>query len=1098
MTTVLQTDPPPASGTRRRYDTNQTTQRLHARSLISLQPRAAIREVSDARRAFAPGALYTRTVQRCSACSRENPADARFCNSCGAPLTVDQAERRKTATLLFCDVAGSTRLAERLDPEAVRELMLEYFHEMRAAIDSYGGTVEKFIGDAVVGVFGVPVAHEDDALRGTQAALEMQKRIQVLNARLDRNFGVRLLIRVGVNTGEVAVGNPAAREGFVSGDAVNVAARLEQAARPGEILLSETTFGLVGSAVEAEAIPPASVKGKAEPLRTYRLVGVAQEHLERERRPSPFVGRDAEVSTLVGLLDGVIASRTPRRALVIGEAGVGKSRLVETALASVTSRVSVLPLRCLPYGEHITYLPVVQLVRQVVGVGESEDDPLATRDRIRDVFGTSSDAHSAAAILAQVLGVVEGAASADEIAWAVRRFVETLAARNALVILVDDLHWAEGPFVELLSAVANRAAGPILVLGLARPEFAAGRPDWPVDLRLGPLTRANSEELVRQLVPAKSPALDSRETLLRAAGGNPLFLTELVAYVGTDGDGSEVPPTLEALLNARLDARPVHERHALECAAVEGEVFHLGALLALAAPEDSTTINRALESLLDDALIRPGRSSFDDETAFQFHHLLVRDAAYRGTAKRRRADLHLRFARWLGGKLGTRLPEISEIVGYHLEQAWLLRAELGPIDDETIAVGVRASSLLGGAARRSLARGDAAAALSLYTRAVNLAPDGSARIELELGEGSAAREAGVFELAEELLSAVERKGVQAGLDATVARARLELALLEHSLRPHEAASRLKPVAESALATFEACDDEHGRAYALAVLAHERWVALRCAEAEHLLEQALVHAEGARDDRLTASILTALARAVLVGPTPADEAAQRCETLLARARRIGPATAASIRSKLGAVEATRGNAERARELVDSSVAVLLETASPLPAAASYQYAGMAEVALGNPARAEAQFRRAFDALDRLGERSVASSVAAQLSRALVDLARHDEAGRLAWLALEWSSDRDVATHAYAHSTLALVSAAQGAPNSARRDAQTAVELASATDFSNLRGDTLLDLAAVLHACGDDAGAHRAAADAHACYLAKGNLAAAARAEVLVPG
>ncbi|MGH2973004.1 MAG: AAA family ATPase [Gaiellaceae bacterium] len=1030
-------------------------------------------------------------MKRCPACSRDNPDDARFCNSCGGPLSVVRAERRKVATLLFCDVANSTALAERVDSEAVRELMVAYFHEMRGAIEAHGGAVEKFIGDAVVGVFGVPVAHEDDALRAARAAFDMQRQLQALNEGFERSFGTRLSIRIGVNTGEVLAVDSVVREGLVFGDAVNVAARLQQAASPGDVVLGETTFALVERFVQAEELPLLSAKGKSAPLRAYRLVAVKPDAAARKRDVSPFVGRDAELATLLSLFERVGVSRTPERVLVIGEAGVGKSRLVEAAFEQGRPATSVLSLRCLPYGEDITYLPVVDLVRQVAGIGEGED-PLAMRDRIREVFGGGPDTSTATAILAQVLGLVEGAVSADEIAWAVRRFVEAIAAAHPLLLLVDDLQWAQEPFLELLAAVADRGSGPIVVLGLARPEFGH-RPDWPVGLRLSPLSDEESVDLVRRLV----PALESHARLLAAAGGNPLFLTELVAYVGAEGEGSDVPPTLEALLNARLDARPPHERRILECAAVEGQVFHEGALLALAGAEDASTVPTSLERLLEDALIRPSRSSFENEAAFQFHHLLVRDAAYRGTAKRRRAELHLRFAAWLQEKLGPRVAEAAEIVGYHFEQVCRLRGELGPLDDQTRDVGARAAALLSGAARRSLARGDPVAARGLFMRAAALAPPGPARIEIELGRGSATSEMGEFALAEELLSAVERDAVAAGLEATAARARLELAMLEQSLRPHAGGSRLKPVAEAALSTFTECADEHGRAYALTVLARERWVALRCAEAEQLLEQALVRAEAARDDRLTASILTALARAVLVGPTPADKAARRCEQLLARARLIGPATEAAIRNRLGVLEAMRGRAEHARELVETSIAVLEETALPVPVAAASQYAGIAELALGDPARAERYLRSAFETLDRLGERSVASSTAALLSRALVDLSRHDEAERLASLALEWSGD-GVVGQAYARSVLGLVFVARGDRAEARRMASTAVELSATTDFSNLRGDTLLDLAVVLRACGDVPGAERNAVDARACYLGKGNRAAAARVAVLSPG
>ena len=329
---------------------------------------------------------------------------------------------------------------------------------------------------------------------------------------------------------------------------------------------------------------------------------------------------------------------------------------------------------------------------------------------------------------------------------------------------------------------------------------------------------------------------------------------------------------------------------------------------------------------------------------------------------------------------------------------------------------------------------------------------------------------------------------------TASRARLELALVGLALRPQVTTANLKHVAEASLTTFEEWDDDYGRAYALWALAYERWIALQCREAQGLLERAIVPAEDARDDRLTATVVSALARAVLFGPTPAGEAVSRCEELLARAHQIGPATEASLRNKLGVLEATRGNAARARELINTSLAVLEDTAPPVPVASASQYAGMAELALGDSARAESHFRRSFEALERLGERGVASSTAALLARALVELARFQEAEEFATVALASGGGDDIVTQAYALSARALALVTRGAAAEARGEASRAVELSSPTDCLQLRGDTLLDLATVLRACDDGSAAGRAAAEARECFLAKGNLEAAERAAV----
>ena len=1029
----------------------------------------------------------------CALCGHENPIAARFCSACGMPLAEEQDQRRKPATLLFADVAGSTELAERIDAEAVRELMLMYFRELRSAIEAHGGIVEKFIGDAVVGVFGVPAAHEDDALRGVRAAAEMQQRLAALNTRLEQQFGARLSVRIGVNTGEVVAGDSRRWESFVSGDAVNVAARLEQAAPLDGVLLGETTYALVERAVEVEPLPLLAVKGKTVPLQAYRLLGLRPERVGAPTRATPFVGRERELAVLAAAIDRPTSSGMPSRALVLGDAGVGKSRLVETALERAGSAVQVLRVRCLPYGEGITYFPLRELVRQLTRI--EEGDPVDALQRIDAAFAGRPDTRGAGAILARAIGLAEGAATAAEIGWATRRLLEIYAGERHHVLVVDDVQWAKEPLVELLGDIADRVRAPILVLCLARPEFAARHVDWVPDVRLEPLAANEAQRLVEQLTATTSLAPESQSRLLVAAEGNPLFLEELVAYVDVADERSDLPPTLDALLNARLDARPGDERRALECAAVEGEVFHRGAVLELVGPTHQPTLDDSLTRLAEDALVRRAEPSFDHEAAFRFHHLLLRDAAYRSTAKRRRADLHLLFARWLEDKLGPRLSEAAEIVGYHLEQVCVLRGELGPLDDETRAVGGRAAATLDRAGRRGLARGDTAVALNLFTRAAALAPDEEAKIEITLRRGVAAQEAADFALGEEVLVDVERKAAQAGLEAVVARARIQLALLRFHRRPTDYARHLTRVGEETLATFERLGDAEGRALALSLLAHERWLALRCAEAERLLELALEQSERVSDDRLIASTLVALARAVLFGPRPADEAAKRCEELLAQARRLGPTTEASISIRLAPLEAMRGHAERARRLAHDSIAVLEETASPLLVAGASQYAGLAELVLNDAVRAERHLRRSLALLEQLGDWSVGSSSAALLSRALVDLGRLDESDRHSALALEWSGRDDIVTQAYARSARALVLLARGAADDARGEAQLAVELSSGSDFSSQRGDALLDLAVVLHACGDERGGRRAAGEARACFSAKGNVAASERAAVL---
>jgi class 3 adenylate cyclase/tetratricopeptide (TPR) repeat protein len=1029
-------------------------------------------------------------VTVCRRCNHENPDGAAFCNACGNPLERLRVEVRKPATLIFCDVTGSTELADRIDAEAVREVLFSCFREVRDAIERHGGTVEKFIGDAVVGVFGVPVAHEDDPLRAARAALDVRAALPALNDDLERRFGARLAVRTGINTGEVVAGDPSTRASFVSGDAVNVAARLEQAAAPGQILLGETTYALVRDAVEARPLPPLDLKGKPEPVACFELVGVYEQAVRAVR--APLLGRDAELAVLGGALADATGSGAARRLLVVGEAGVGKSRLVEEFLAHADAHA--LGARCLPYGEGITYSPLVQLVRQAaaIGDGSGRDEAL---DRLRALLAPlREDGGTAAAILAQVTGLAEGVASTAEIAWAARRFVEALAAERPLVLVVDDLQWAEAPLVELLDEIAERARARVLVLCLARPELEPSAHAPVADVRLDALGAEAAGELLERLLGSRDVTADARAGLLAAAGGNPLFLEELVAFLESHGDASAIPPTLDALLSAHVDMLDVAERPVLERGSIEGEVFHHDGVVALG-DEPPDEIEQTLVRLRTQDLVREAQATLGGGAASRFRHLLVRDVVYRSASKRRRAALHLRFAEWLEERLGDRVAEVAEIAAYHLEQAWRLRAELGPLDAETVAVGERAASLLGRSARRALARGDGRSALSLFTRAAELAANPATRLDFALERGIAAREAGEFSLASSILQDVSAAAAEQDAADVAARSAIERALIRHHTEAG-AVDEVRSAAAAGLETFRALGDEYGEAVALAALAEERWIMLRCAEMEELLEQALVHAELARSERLIASVVVPLARAILFGPRPSSAAVARCEELLARARQIGPTVEAGISMMLAVLEAAQGRGERSAELSRRSKAILEELAPGPRVASAGQYAGLAALILGDPAAAEQELRAAYDLLAGLGERAVASTVAALLARALVDLGRPVEAEELCALSLEWADPSDTATHAYARSAWACALVARGGDGGvAVRHARDAVQLSAASDFTSQRGDAFYDLALVLEATGDVAGAAAAASQAAALYAAKENVVSGARADAL---
>ena len=606
----------------------------------------------------------------CASCGRDNAVDARFCNSCGASLatTTPSREVRKTVTVVFCDLSGSTALGEQTDPEALRALLARYFERMKTIVESHGGTVEKFIGDAVMAVFGIPAAHEDDALRACRAAVEMRDALPQLG----------ISGRIGVNTGEVVTGTA---ERLATGDAVNVAARFEQAAAPGEVLIGEATDALVRGAVVTESVEPLTLKGKSEPVPALRLVSVL-DALERSHL-SRFVGREAELAHIAEAWARVQEQERCELVTVVGDAGMGKSRLVTEALAAIEGRV--VRGRCLPYGEGITYWPVVEVVKQLAVL---PSDP------------------AAAAAIRSLLGASDVGTTGDEIAWAFRKLLEQQAP---LVVVLDDIQWGEETFLDLVESTALLSAGvPLLLLCIARPELLERRRGWPGTLRLEPLPAEQADALIGDQVSG-----ELRERIARAAGGNPLFISEMLAMAAED-DEVEVPPTLKALLTARLDQLDEPERRVLERGSVEGEIFHRGAVQALA-PEEAQVTTR-LAALVRRELIRPERAQLAGDDGYRFRHLLIRDAAYDALPKAVRADLHARFADWLD-EYGRVLVERDEIVGYHLEQAARYHAELGE-PDPTLAE--RAALRLAAAGRRANDRLDERAALALLTRAVEL------------------------------------------------------------------------------------------------------------------------------------------------------------------------------------------------------------------------------------------------------------------------------------------------------------------------------------------------------------------------------------------
>jgi class 3 adenylate cyclase len=665
-------------------------------------------------------------------------------------------------TIVFCDLSGSTSLGERLDPESVRQMISRYFDAMRTALENHGGTVEKFIGDAVMAVFGIPTLREDDAVRAVRAAVEMRAALEELNEQLERRWGVRLRVRTGVNTGEVIAGDPSAGHGFVTGDAVNVAARLEQAAGPGEILIGKETFELVRHAAQVEPVDPLDLKGKSEPVPAFRLVDVADRAGGTAARPSaPLVGREHELALLRAAFERTLSERTCQLVTIVGVAGIGKSRLAGEFAETARGAARVAVGRCLSYGDGLTFWPLREVVEELAGTDDRESAEEA-QAKLGGLIPEDDDKATVLERVAGAIGLSDAAAYPTETAWAVRKLLEAAAERQPLVILFEDIHWGEPTFLELIKYLAATIQGvPILIVAVARPDLLDAMPDFAGSLanasrvELQPLTVAESGALVEHLMGGARVASDLSERIFAAGSGNPLFVEELVRMlVEESGELStlSVPPTIHALLAARLDRLDPAERAVVEAGAVVGRSFTDGAVLELCRGDDRSELNRHLRALVRKDLVQADDGRFAGMQSYSFKHTLVRDVAYRGMLKEVRADFHERFADWLERAAGERASEYEEILGFHLERAYTFLAELGPLDQQGQDLAARAAARLGSSGCRALARGDIRPAVSLLERAVSLlADDDPARRNLTLKLGIALAETGQLTRADGLL-----------------------------------------------------------------------------------------------------------------------------------------------------------------------------------------------------------------------------------------------------------------------------------------------------------------------------------------------------------
>ena len=949
---------------------------------------------------------------RCGSCGQETPAGFRFCGHCGAPVSEASPGRevRKVVTVVFCDLSGSTALGERTDPEALRGRMRSYYEQMRQILERHGGTVEKFVGDAVMAVFGVPVAHEDDALRAVRAAWEMRAAVPRLG----------MAARIGVNTGEVVTGEG---DTLVTGDAVNVAARLEQLAGVGEVLIGGETRALVRDAVQAEPVQVAA-KGKVEPIAAYRLLNVDPEAAAVARHlGTPLIGRRFELQQLRQAFDRSVRERRCHLFTVLGAAGVGKSRLTAEFLSGLDA--TVLAGRCLDYGEGITFWPVVSILKQL---GERAEETLAR--------------------------LADGAFSQGELFWNVRSQLENVAHERPLVVVFDDVHWGEETFLDLIDHVADLSRGAsILLLCLARPDLLDKRPTWgggklnATTILLEPLTADECAELIDA---HGGTERGTRERIVASADGNPLFVEEMLALVRESGDVG-TPSTVQALLQARLDQLARGERTVIEGGAIEGEIFHRGTVAELARSPD---LESQLVGLVRKELIHPAAPTLSGDEAFRFRHLLFRDAAYDAMPKQTRAELHERFADWLEMH-GRELIELDEVVGYHLEQAARYRRELDRADPELER---RAGRHLAAAGSRATMRSDAHGAANLLGRALTLLPVGDRlRPSAALDRIGILEELGERDQRLRLIEELEQAD-----DTTVRmRGRVARSAFRVETEPADAVGEAEAVAAEALTVFVAADDDLGAAYAYDLAATTSWLRSRAVPTVGAVEAMLLHAERAKSRLLAGRAMMMLTGPLIYGPF---------ETELIRARLAQLPTNEPPLAKVHVfwVEAELARREErftdALDLLDQASAISRELG--LEIFTALHSGRRAEIMhdQGRPDEAISIYRQAISRLEELGQTSFRSTTLINLAEVLYECGQADEAARLALEGEHTGAAEDVVNFAYGRALRARIAADRGAHDTAEALAREALGYAYKTDFPGVHATAHEALAHVLTAAG----------------------------------
>jgi class 3 adenylate cyclase/tetratricopeptide (TPR) repeat protein len=937
---------------------------------------------------------------------------------------------RKLATVLFVDLVDSTSLVTGTDPEVVRRRVQRFFERVSHCVTTHGGIVEKFAGDAVMAAFGIPQAHEDDAERAIRAGLGILEAVDELE----------LEARIGIEAGEVVADD--SESTFATGEAVTLAARLEQAAEPGQLLIGPAAHRLTLGRVEVEDVGPVDLKGLGKQVWAWRATGV-RSGPEMGVQRGPLVGRDHELELLQNTYDRALRDKRAHLFTIYGEPGVGKSRLTNEFTEALEG-ATVLSGRSLPYGEGVTYWPLAEMVKCAAGI--VDDDPLDVAigklriscedEAVADLLGLASG----------VLEAVQSERSQQEIAWAGREWAQRLAHEQPLVLIFEDIHWAEEPLLELIEHLATWVReAPLLLISLARPELLDIRPGWgggrvrATSIELEPLGETDSEELVDALMTDGELTADQRRAVLAKTEGNPLYLEETVRMLAEEGGAIDrIPDTLQALIAARIDRLAPEGKALLQRAAVVGRTFWEGAVEYLSHDEP---VAEHLEDLVLREFVLPDRSSITGETAYKFKHVLIREVAYSGLSKSARAEHHARFAEWLKEKAGE---ELLEIRAFHLDRASALLAELD--GSAPLELQREAAEALAEAGLRAFAREANRTARQLFVRSVELEPTLRRRYLAARAADRLSDLPAVSREMEEVLAAA----IQEGDRWTQGRALVTLA--EAAVLRDADVGAAQEMIDNALEVFEP-DDLTGRFRALRARSTIAWSRGHLAKQEQLMLEALELAREAGRKDFESEAADELA-SVYLARLEHDRAEPLVKQAILLAEESGSAEARDHALRFaGQLHLSRRELDDAEAALEAAREHLAEAGAAWSLGRTLNFAAWTARHKGDLVRAERLFRESIRILAPLEDRATLCETQRSLAELLLAQGRVDEAERFALAGRETVGPHDISSLATTTMSLGLVRAAQGQDEEAEALLRQASDTIAETEHRQIQCETL---------------------------------------------